>query len=112
MDKNIEIGILYQYYKDLLSEKQSEAIEQYYIEDLSLTEIAENMDISKQAVSNNIKRAERDLLGFEKKLELYRKNVEMNTSLNELSQLVKKITDDKSYKLINEKISYMISKLN
>lgn len=112
MDKNIEIGILYQYYKDLLSEKQSEAIEQYYIEDLSLTEIAENMDISKQAVSNNIKRAERDLLEFEEKLELYRKNVELNSSLNDLSQLVKKITDDKSYKLINEKISYMISKLN
>lgn len=112
MEKNIEIGILYQFYKDLLSDKQSDTVEQYYIEDLSLTEIAENLQISKQAVSNNLKRAERDLLDFEEKLQLYGKSIELTKSLEDLDKLIKKSTDDKSYISIHEEISSMISKLN
>ena len=68
MEKNVIIGILYEYYGELLTEKQSESIELYYLEDLSLTEIADVMKISKQSVSENIKRSEKALLNFEDKL--------------------------------------------
>ncbi len=112
MEKNIRYGILYEYYKDLLSEKQQESIEQYHYEDLSLTEIAEIQNISKQAVSTNIKRAELLLDEYEDKLKLYRKNKDMVSFLEDLDHVVKENTDKKVYETINKMISDMISKLN
>lgn len=112
MEKNIKIDILYQYYKDLLSEKQSEAIEQYYLEDLSLTEIAEIQGISKQAVSTNIKRSEKLLLDFESKLKLYSKISFLTESLEDLAKFLKNNLEDTTYKIANERISELIDKLN
>lgn len=112
MEKNIKIGILYQYYKDLLSEKQQESIEQYYLEDLSLTEIAEIQGVSKQAVSTNIKRAESLLVEYEEKLKLYSRYNEITNTLEELSDFVREKTDRQAYETIRKKISEMISKFN
>lgn len=112
MEKNIEIGILYQYYKDLLSEKQSEAIEQYYIEDLSLTEIAEISGVSKQAISNNIKRSEKLLLEYEKSLKLYTKLNEISNFLEKLDLLIKDKIDEKTYSSIKYEISLLNNKIN
>lgn len=112
MDKNIKYGILHEYYKDLLSEKQQESIEQYYIEDLSLTEIAEIQGVSKQAISNNIKRAELLLDEYEDKLKLYRKNNEMINFLEKLNCFIGEKVDKQAYEPIKEMISDMISKLN
>lgn len=112
MDKNIKYGILYEYYKDLLSEKQQESIEQYYFEDLSLTEIAEIQGVSKQAVSTNIKRAELILDEYEDKLMLYRKNSEIVAFLEKLDCFIEEKVDKQAYEPINKMISEMISKLN
>lgn len=112
MEKNIRYGILYEYYKDLLSEKQKESIEQYYMEDLSLTEIADLQDVTKQAVSTNIKRAESILDEYEKKLKLYRKNNDLIMFLDELNHIVEKNTDRQAYETINKKILEIKSKLN
>lgn len=112
MEKNVEIGTLYQYYKDLLSEKQSEAIEQYYLEDLSLTEIAEITGVSKQAVSTNIKRAEKLLEDYESNLNMYEKIVFLSESLENLSKFLEGKTDKNTYEIINQKISEIISKMN
>ncbi|NLW52826.1 MAG: DNA-binding protein [Tissierellia bacterium] len=112
MEKNIEIGTLYQYYKDLLSEKQAEAIEQYYLEDLSLTEIAEITGVSKQAVSTNIKRAEKLLEDYENSLKVYEKLVYLVDSLEDLSKFLEGKTDKNTYEIVNEKISDIISNMN
>lgn len=71
MEKTVKIGILFDWYGALLSERQREAIGMYYIDDLSLTEIAAEMEISKQAVSEQLNRAESNLLEYESKLQLY-----------------------------------------
>ena len=66
MEKNIEISILSQIYKDILTEKQFEILDQYYNNDYSLSEIAENYNITRQAVRDNIKNGESKLYDLKK----------------------------------------------
>ena len=59
MEKNVEISILWQMYGKLLTQKQNEYIDYYYNKDLSLSEIAENENITRQGVRDIIKKGER-----------------------------------------------------
>lgn len=65
--KNLHISALLDVYGEFLSEKQKRIAENYYYDDLSLSEIAENEDITRQGVSDLIKRAQAQLLSFEQK---------------------------------------------
>ena len=67
---SFEISVLYDFYGPLLSEKQQHFTELYHNENCSLTEIAEAEGISKQAVSEGLKRAEKALVRYEEKLGL------------------------------------------
>ena len=58
MAKNLEISLLFDFYGDMLTEKQRDVVELYYNDDLSLSEIAENEGITRQGVRDSIKRAE------------------------------------------------------
>lgn len=73
MEKNIEISILSQIYKNTLTEKQFEILDEYYNNDFSLSEIAENYNITRQAVRDNIKNGETKLYDLENKLGLMKK---------------------------------------
>lgn len=64
------ISTLYDFYGPLLSEKQQRFVDLYFNEDCSLTEIAETVGVSKQAVSEGLKRAEKALQNYEDKLGL------------------------------------------
>lgn len=75
------MALLSDFYGSLLTPKQQEIIKFYYEQDLSLTEIAENVNTSRQAVHDNLKRAERSLENYEKKLGLlagYLKEIGLN----------------------------------
>ena len=61
MEKNVKVSILCQIYGKLLTKKQFEIITDYYDNDLSLSEIAENNQITRQAVRDIIKKAEEKL---------------------------------------------------
>lgn len=84
MEKNIEISILLQIYKDILTEKQFEILDQYYNNDYSLSEIAENYNITRQAVRDNIKNGEAKLYDLENKLNLMKKNEKQQKILEEI----------------------------
>ncbi|MDR0845989.1 MAG: putative DNA-binding protein [Lactobacillales bacterium] len=71
IEKNQRINTLFDFYAVLLTQKQMNYIELYYVDDLSLSEIAEQFEVSRQAVYDNIKRTEKVLEDFEKKLGLY-----------------------------------------
>ncbi|MCR2042797.1 YlxM family DNA-binding protein [Anaerosalibacter massiliensis] len=73
VDKIVEIGILFDFYGKLLTESQYLAIEFYYVYDLSLGEIAEELNISRQGVYDRLKRAENILYSYEEKLGLVKK---------------------------------------
>ena len=73
MEKLVEIGILFDFYGKLLIHKQYTAIELYYIDDLSLAEIGEELGISRQGVYDTLKRAEQKLYEYEDILGLVKK---------------------------------------
>ena len=74
MEKKVEISMLCEMYGKLLTEKQYIFIEDYYNNDLSLSEIAENENITRQAVRDIIKKAENKLMEMEDKLGLMKKH--------------------------------------
>ena len=66
----MNIALLYDFYGEILTDKQRDMIEQYYHQDLSLSEIAENVGISRQGVRGAVKRAEELLFEMEERLGL------------------------------------------
>ena len=68
LEKNLQIALLLDYYGGLLTPKQRDLVDLYYNEDLSLGEIAEQENITRQAVRDSIKRGEQALTEFENTL--------------------------------------------
>ncbi len=83
--KNLEVSVLLDYYGKLLTEKQLDVTELYYNEDLSLGEISELEDISRQGVRDSIKRAEAFLFELEDKLGMVKKLSALSNSLEQIS---------------------------
>ena len=73
IEKRNEINALYDVYRELLTEKQREYMELYYREDLSLAEIADEFEVSRNAVHDNIRRTEKLLASYEEKLKIHEK---------------------------------------
>lgn len=111
-EKNLKIGILLDFYRELLSSAQSEALHQYYNEDLSAAEIAENLGITRQGVYENLKRGEELLLGFEEALGLSGKFSRISASLakieNEAEALRTASSDIDTHR---EKITALVKKI-
>ncbi len=90
--------ILYDYYSELFSEENKRYFEDYYFDNLSLAEIAENASVSRNNVHKHIKSIEEKLLFYEEKLHLYKKDIMLKERLNEIKdekirKLVEKIFD-------------------
>lgn len=69
-EKDMHLVLLLDVYGELLGEHRRDMLEMYYCEDLSLSEIAENSGISRQAVRESIKKGETELRMYEEKLHL------------------------------------------
>lgn len=78
MDKNVEICLLLDFYGKLLTDRQREIMTLYYEDNLSLAEVAEELNISKQGVSDSLKRSEKILYETEEKLQLLKQHMESN----------------------------------
>ena len=106
MEKKVEISMLCEMYGKLLTEKQYIFIEDYYNNDLSLSEIAENENITRQAVRDIIKKAENKLMEMEVKLGLMKKQTwqkkQIEIILNDLKLLQGKNTDKETEKVIKD----------
>lgn len=90
-EKFFELNMLFDYYGELLSEKQRETFKLYYLYDCSLNEIAETLSISKQGVSINLKRAEENLINFEAILKLLKTDRENKVVLDKVKSEINKI---------------------
>ena len=73
MDKILERALLYDFYGELLTAHQKEIYEQFVLDDLSLSEIAESEGISRQGVHDLVRRCQKALEGYEAKLHLVEK---------------------------------------
>lgn len=84
MEKLLNITMMFDYYGKLLTKREYDVIDKYYNEDLSLNEIAQICDISKQAVSDSLKRAENKLYEYEQKLGLIEKSKKSHQFLRKI----------------------------
>jgi len=89
MEDRVRISILMDYYKELLTEKQKDIMELYFNEDLSLAEISEITNTSRQAIYDIIKRCNKILDDYEDKLNLFQKNI---TSKKNKEIIIEKLT--------------------
>ena len=101
-EKNLEISVLSEIYSELLPEKQRLALEYYYDDDLSLSEIAEHVGISRQGVRDQIKHAEAQLIELENALHLYEKAQKTEKILSELLSIADSINNGRLTSLIEE----------
>ena len=107
MAKDLNITILLDVYGQLLTEKQRFAIDMYYNEDLSLAEIAEEIDISRQGVRESIKQGEKHLLEYEEQLGVVKRFKNISAQLEELDTSLKEVDFEGKDRIleISEKIS-------
>ena len=113
-EKDFKISYLLDFYGDILTDKQKDAIDLYYNEDLSLAEIAEYQEITRQGVRDAIKRGEEILLEMEEKLGFAQKTEELTALLKEVYKLSAAARTTKSqmhyYKIIEESINVIAEK--
>ena len=88
MGKDLKISLLLDFYGALLTDKQTDALFMYYNNDYSLSEIAEELSISRQGVRDHIKRGEKQLLDFEEKLGLYERFQEIRLEIEKIQDLI------------------------
>ncbi|WP_018932701.1 MULTISPECIES: putative DNA-binding protein [Gracilibacillus] len=101
LEKTTRINALYDFYQQLLTDKQRNYMEMYYVEDFSLGEISETSNVSRQAIYDNIRRTEQMLEEYEEKLGLYQKFLKRQSLLQELLTL----TEDQ---VLKEKVEQII----
>ena len=81
------MNYLIDFYQELLTPKQRNYMSLYYLDDFSLGEIADEFEVSRQAVYDNIKRTEAMLEQYEERLSLFQKYEQRKILLDELKQL-------------------------
>lgn len=91
MDEALKNTMLFDFFADMLTEKQREYYDLYHNEDLSLSEIAESAGISKQGVYDIITRAEKTLLEIEQKTGIIQKWSETRSELESATERGEKI---------------------
>ena len=92
MAKNLEISFLLDFYGEVLTEKQRDVMEQYYNDDLSLSEIADNFGITRQGVRDAIKRGEGIILDLEEKVGFAARYRAVQEGVSRIAQLAKDIS--------------------
>lgn len=88
---SLELTILFDFYGEILTEKQREIFDLYYNEDLSLAEIAEHLEITRQGVRDSIIRSEEILRNFEAKLGLAEKYGRLSDNVRKITKAAERI---------------------
>lgn len=86
MNKILEQALLFDFYGELLTEHQKEIYEQFVLEDLSLSEIAQGEGISRQGVHDLVRRCQKILEGYEDKLHLVDKFLSVKEKVREINE--------------------------
>ena len=112
MEKNVKISILLDIYGKLLTQRQYKLLDDYYNNDLSLSEIAENENITRQAVRDNLKKGENNLFEYEEKLGFMRKEIMQEESIEAILSEITKIENSMPDKEVAKILQDVKNKLN
>ncbi len=91
MSKDLRMSYLLDFYGEVLTEKQNSMMEQYFNMDLSLSEVADNFNITRQGVRDAIKRSETVLTELEEKIGFAAKYSGIQSGVEEIRTLVQNI---------------------
>ena len=94
MNEILEQALLYDFYGELLNEHQKAVYEQFVLEDLSFSEIAAAEGISRQGVYDMIKRCNKTLAGYEEKLHLVEKFLNIKEKVHQINEVLKEDAED------------------
>ena len=115
MEKNVKVSMLCQIYGELLTEKQFKFLDDYYNNDFSLSEIAENNGITRQAVRDNIVKGENKLFEYEEKLGIMKKTLKQEQQivkiLSELTKIQTKFSDEEIASIlenVKKELNYLV----
>lgn len=89
MKDTIFLTSLFDYYGDLLTDKQNQYFKDYYFDNLTLSEISENNNVSRNAVHKTLKEAEEKLQFYEQKLMLVKKSEKIKKIIINLNEDIK-----------------------
>lgn len=84
MEKIVEQGLLYDFYGELLTKRQRQIYEDAVFQDMSLSELAQEHGISRQAIHDLIRRCDRQLKDYETKLKLLERFSRMKKLVEEI----------------------------
>ena len=98
IDKITEASLLYDFYGQLLSKRKQEVMELYHEENLSLAEIAEEFGISRAAVHDSLKSAEKALAQYEEKLGLVNKFVKSSEAISHIDRAIDRLIENYGHK--------------
>ena len=107
MEKIIERNILFDYYGDLLTERQRSIYQDAVYGDLSLSELADDYGISRQGVHDQLKKCDKALEGYEQKLRLIEKSEQIIKYTNMLLSTVKSTEDEE----LTNKVLDLVTKI-
>ncbi|MGB3367812.1 MAG: putative DNA-binding protein [Acidaminobacteraceae bacterium] len=115
IEKKFRLGNLFDFYGELLTDKQQNILELYILEDFSFGEISDNHNISRQAVYDTVKRSEKILEDYELKLGLMEKFHATESLIKDVSEkmdlLISKIEDSEVSNDIADVINEVKSRL-
>lgn len=99
MERNVKISILLDIYKNMLTDRQADIVDLYYNQNLSLSEIADEIGVTRQAIRKSLVEAEKNLIMLEDKLNICEKQKIRQEKIDEILKIIK---DDKIAKLVEE----------
>lgn len=95
-EKIVEIGMLFDFYGNLLSDKQYQVVDMHYNQDLSLSEIGDELEVSRQGVFDLLKRSEQKLYEYENKLALVKRFYIIHENVKNIMEVSQEIIDYKN----------------
>lgn len=111
MEKNVQMSLLFAFYRNMLTKRQIECVDLYYNEDLSLSEISEHLGITRQGVRDNIVRAERTMCDTEERLGLATKFLTIKERLNVIDDIIRDIEKSPNIRYLSDDIKYKINEI-
>ena len=108
MDEIVKLSLLYDFYGELLTEHQKSICEDYFFNDIGLSEIAEERGTSRQAVHDMVKRIEKLLIGYEAKLHLVERFIKKKDMIKQVKGYIDELV---SYDNVSEDEKLIIDKI-
>ncbi|WMJ88297.1 YlxM family DNA-binding protein [Anaerocolumna sp. MB42-C2] len=102
LKEKVELSILFDFYGELLKNHNKHVFEDYILNDLSLSEIAEDQGISRQGVYDIVKRCSRQLKDYEEKLCLVKKFEETKAKVNQIKEISEQMMETNHHNCLEE----------